>query len=66
MAASADPLAGSYLVESLTDRIEAEVLAELAVIDELGGAVAAIEDGRFEVCDSLGRAAPTFPARELT
>jgi methylmalonyl-CoA mutase, N-terminal domain len=43
--ASADPLAGSYLIESLTDRIEQEVRVYLERIDELGGAVAAIEEG---------------------
>jgi methylmalonyl-CoA mutase, N-terminal domain len=42
---SVDPLAGSYLVESLTDRIEEEVQAEIDAIDERGGAVAAIEEG---------------------
>jgi methylmalonyl-CoA mutase, N-terminal domain len=42
---SVDPLAGSYLVESLTDRIEAEARGYLDRIDEMGGAVAAIEEG---------------------
>ncbi len=45
VARSVDPLAGSYLVESMTDRIEAEVMEELEAIDEIGGAVAAIEEG---------------------
>ncbi len=40
-----DPLAGSYYVESLTDRIEADALALIASIDELGGAVAGIDGG---------------------
>jgi methylmalonyl-CoA mutase, N-terminal domain len=40
-----DPLAGSYLVESLTDRIEEEARGYLERIDEMGGAVAAIEEG---------------------
>ena len=40
-----DPLAGSYYVEALTDRIEAEALAYMAKIDELGGMLAAIEQG---------------------
>ncbi len=43
--ASVDPLAGSYLIESLTDRIEQEVQAEIDTIDDLGGAVPAIEEG---------------------
>jgi methylmalonyl-CoA mutase N-terminal domain/subunit len=42
---SVDPLAGSYLIESMTDRIEAEARGYLERIDEMGGAVAAIEEG---------------------
>ncbi|HEX9100430.1 MAG TPA: methylmalonyl-CoA mutase family protein [Candidatus Dormibacteraeota bacterium] len=41
----ADPLGGSYYVESLTDRVEEEALAIMAEIDELGGAVKCIEAG---------------------
>ena len=40
-----DPLAGSYFVESLTDEVEALAWEYIARIDELGGAVAAIEAG---------------------
>jgi methylmalonyl-CoA mutase N-terminal domain/subunit len=40
-----DPLAGSYLVESLTDQVEAAAQAYLDEIDALGGAIAAIEAG---------------------
>jgi methylmalonyl-CoA mutase N-terminal domain/subunit len=40
-----DPLAGSYYVESLTDRLEADAVQLLARIDDLGGAVAAIDAG---------------------
>ncbi|MBS3940205.1 MAG: methylmalonyl-CoA mutase [Actinobacteria bacterium] len=43
--ASVDPLAGSYLIESMTDRIEADARTYLDQIDEMGGAVAAIEQG---------------------
>ncbi|MEP6600021.1 MAG: methylmalonyl-CoA mutase family protein, partial [Actinomycetota bacterium] len=43
--ATVDPFAGSYVVESMTDSIEAEVDVLLAQIDELGGAVEAIERG---------------------
>jgi len=46
-----DPLAGSYYVETLTDEIEAEAVALIDRIDELGGAVRAIEAG--------------FPQREI-
>jgi methylmalonyl-CoA mutase, N-terminal domain len=40
-----DPLGGSYLVESLTDQLEALARDYLDRIDALGGAVAAIEQG---------------------
>jgi methylmalonyl-CoA mutase N-terminal domain/subunit len=40
-----DPLAGSYYVETLTDRIEAEAAAYIEKIDSLGGSVRAIEIG---------------------
>jgi methylmalonyl-CoA mutase N-terminal domain/subunit len=42
---TADPLAGSYYVESLTNEIERQVMAYLEKIDDLGGAVKAIEAG---------------------
>jgi methylmalonyl-CoA mutase N-terminal domain/subunit len=45
VASVVDPLAGSYFVESLTDHLEAEALDLITRIDELGGAVAAIEAG---------------------
>lgn len=40
-----DPFAGSYAIESLTDEIEAAVVALMAQVEEIGGAVAAIEEG---------------------
>ena len=43
--AVADPLGGSHYVEALTDRIEEDALRTMAEVDELGGAVAAIESG---------------------
>ena len=43
-----DPLGGSWYVENLTDRLEAATLEYIRRIDDLGGAVAAIEDG-FQV-----------------
>ncbi|MFD0272560.1 methylmalonyl-CoA mutase [Kitasatospora sp. NPDC127111] len=43
--ATVDPFAGSYVVESLTDEVEAAALALMARVEELGGAVAAIEAG---------------------
>jgi methylmalonyl-CoA mutase N-terminal domain/subunit len=43
-----DPLAGSYYVESLTDRIQQEAEVYIATIDGLGGAVKAIEKGYIQ------------------
>lgn len=43
-----DPLAGSEVVEKLTDEIETEVFKYLDKVDELGGAVKAIELGYFQ------------------
>ena len=43
--ASVDPLAGSYLIESMTDQIEEDVRGYLDIIDDHGGAVGAIEEG---------------------
>jgi methylmalonyl-CoA mutase N-terminal domain/subunit len=40
-----DPFAGSYAVESLTDQLEAEARKLMEQVEELGGAVAAIEQG---------------------
>ena len=42
---TADPLGGSYFVEALTDELEREARALIARVDDLGGAVAAIEQG---------------------
>jgi methylmalonyl-CoA mutase N-terminal domain/subunit len=43
-----DPLGGSYYVEALTDKIEKECWDYIKKIDELGGAVAAIERGYIQ------------------
>jgi methylmalonyl-CoA mutase N-terminal domain/subunit len=43
VASAIDPLGGSWHVESLTNRLEAEAYALFRVIDEAGGMVAAIE-----------------------
>jgi len=48
---TADPLAGSYFVEKLTDDIEKDALEYFRRIDAMGGMVAAIEKG--------------FPQREI-
>jgi methylmalonyl-CoA mutase N-terminal domain/subunit len=44
----ADPLGGSYYVESLTDELERLALDYLDRIHEMGGAVAAIEAGFYQ------------------
>jgi methylmalonyl-CoA mutase, N-terminal domain len=43
--ATADPLGGSYYIESLTDELEARAVELIERVDELGGAVAAVEQG---------------------
>jgi methylmalonyl-CoA mutase N-terminal domain/subunit len=50
-----DPLGGSYYVEYLTDEIEKRVNQEIAKIDALGGALAAIESGYMQ--DEIRRTA---------
>ena len=43
-----DPLGGSYYVEALTNAIEEEVMAYIKKIDEMGGAVEAIDKGYIQ------------------
>ena len=43
-----DPLAGSYLIEYLTDEIEHRAMEYIQKIDELGGALKAIEQGYIQ------------------
>jgi methylmalonyl-CoA mutase N-terminal domain/subunit len=50
-----DPLGGSYYVEYLTDEIEERVNQEVAKIDAMGGALAAIESGYMQ--DEIRRSA---------
>jgi methylmalonyl-CoA mutase N-terminal domain/subunit len=45
VANSVDPLAGSYHVEWLTNRLEAEARAYIERIDAMGGMVRAVESG---------------------
>ncbi len=57
VANTVDPLGGSYFVENLTDRIEAEAEAYFKRIEELGGVIPAIEQGFFqrEIADAAFR-----------
>jgi methylmalonyl-CoA mutase N-terminal domain/subunit len=48
VADTVDPLAGSYVIEYLTDEIETRAEAYIKQIDELGGALAAIETGYMQ------------------
>ncbi|WP_319825886.1 methylmalonyl-CoA mutase family protein [Thalassovita sp.] len=50
-----DPLGGSWYVEDLTTRLEAEILRQVATIVDHGGAVRAIENGYVE--DMLAQSA---------
>jgi methylmalonyl-CoA mutase, N-terminal domain len=58
VADTVDPLAGSYFVEALTDEVEQAAQEYLDRIDQLGGAVAAIE-ARF-MQDEIESAAYSF------
>ena len=53
----ADPLGGSYFIESLTDQLEAEAREYINHIDEMGGMIAAIEAGyvRREIAEAAYR-----------
>ncbi len=48
VANSIDPLAGSFLVESLTNRMEKQTYEIFAKIEEFGGVIPAIEAGYFQ------------------
>ncbi len=47
-AVTVDPLAGSYYVEYLTDKIEAEIFDYIKKIDAMGGTLTAIEQGYIQ------------------
>jgi methylmalonyl-CoA mutase N-terminal domain/subunit len=51
---TADPLAGSYYVEALTNEMEQKAMEYIQKVDDMGGAIAAIEKGFFqkEIADS--------------
>jgi len=58
VADTVDPLGGSYYVEALTDELEAQAQAYIDKIDQLGGALAAVEEGfiQREIQDSAYKA----------
>ncbi len=63
-----DPFAGSYVVESLTDELEAAALELMGRVEDLGGAVAAIEQGfqKAEIERSAYRIALEIDSGERT
>ena len=63
---SVDPLAGSYVVEHLTDELEAKALEIIEWVDRNGGAVAAVENGlvQAEIEESAYRTAQAVDAGE--
>jgi len=63
---SIDPLGGSYHVEALTNRLEAEAYELFRRIDELGGMVAAIEQNmpQREIADAAYRYQQEVEAEE--
>lgn len=58
VADTADPLAGSYFIESLTDEVKAEALKLIEKIDAMGGSVAAIEQGFMQ--EEIAKSAYTY------
>ena len=63
-----DPVAGSWAVERLTDRLEAEAVAILEQVDRQGGALDAIESGYIqrEIQDAAYRAQQAIESGEST
>ncbi|MGA2526006.1 MAG: methylmalonyl-CoA mutase family protein [Smithellaceae bacterium] len=61
-----DPLAGSYMVEAMTDKIEAQIEEYLQKIDALGGTLAAIEQAfiQKEIQQSAYRFQKEIESRE--
>jgi methylmalonyl-CoA mutase N-terminal domain/subunit len=63
-----DPLAGSYYLEALTDRMEEEAERIFAEVDRMGGVVPGIEMGYFqrEIARSASRQQREIEQRERT
>lgn len=55
---TADPLAGSYYLEYLTDQIEKKAFEYIDIIDKMGGAVEAVKKRYFQ--DEIARSAYEF------
>jgi len=48
-----DPLGGSYFIESLTEQVETEARNLIALVDDMGGSVTAVETGWMQ--EQIGR-----------
>ena len=68
IAATVDPLGGSYYIEHLTNSLEKEAVGYISKIDSIGGAVAAIEHGyqQREIQDSSYRYQKEIESRKRT
>ncbi len=68
VASTLDPLGGSFYIEALTDRLEAEAEAYFRRIDALGGVVLALEAGfmQREIADAAFRTQREIDAGERT
>ena len=66
VADTVDPLAGSYVIEYLTDEIANRAMNYILKIDDMGGALAAIEKGYMqnEISDSAYRAQMAVEKKE--
>jgi methylmalonyl-CoA mutase N-terminal domain/subunit len=66
VANTVDPLAGSYFVEALTDRMEVETYAYFQKIEALGGVIPALEKGFFqrEIAEAAYRYQREIDARQ--
>ena len=64
LTSTVDPLAGSYLVESLTDTLEQRIVASMREIEERGGSLACIASGWYarELSDAAYRQARAVEA----
>jgi methylmalonyl-CoA mutase N-terminal domain/subunit len=66
VASTVDPLGGAYEIEYLTDRVESEAREYLARVEEMGGAVVAVEKGfpQSEIAREAYRIAKAREAKE--
>jgi methylmalonyl-CoA mutase, N-terminal domain len=61
---TADPLAGSYYVEALTNQMEEAIVAEMAAVERMGGIVEAVKTGAIQA--EVARQAYLFEQKLLS